>query len=445
MRFNPPVAATVFAVLASCAPTAEPSAVAVVLTPGVADHPLLDRATRFPLDRREVAVLSADRVHEARALGLIERALPGDPDLDELYVVSAHGRPVPDTALTPLLVDGEHAVYRATPREAATLSAPDVHLHRLALLPMAAAQPPHGTARIDLQGPLVQAVDLVAGAAARVSEARYDQTLAELTGVDSFELDGRTERIESRHTWHPDNTLAGDYMLDRLAALGWTVSAPSFPFAGSTERNIVATKRGVTDPDTAYVLGAHFDSRSERLGRETDPAPGANDNGSGTAAVLEAAAALAPYRFDHTIELVLFNAEEHGLIGSQEYVIDADARGLTLAGVVTADMISWWRNDYEVTIEGDTWLADWMEVAARAAAAHTDLDSKKTWNSWGSDHVPFQQAGIPAYLLIESDWARYPEYHSSDDTYAECDVHMGAEVTRLAVAVLAESAGIRLR
>ena len=73
--------------------------------------------------------------------------------------------------------------------------------------------------------------------------------------------------------------------------------------------------------------------------------------------------------------------------------------------------------NFGVIIEGETPWESLMTVMEDAVADHTELNSRKDYNSWGSDHVPFQQAGIPAFLAIDWDWNSYPHYHESTDDW----------------------------
>src|SRR4051812_34224766 len=105
--------------------------------------------------------------------------------------------------------------------------------------------------------------------------------------------------------------------------------------------NVVATLRG-TDPaaaDRVYVVGAHYDSRVTDVLNATSDAPGANDDGSGTSAVLELARVLAPHPTDATIVFVAYAGEEQGLYGSEHLADVAKQRGWNVQGVLNMDII----------------------------------------------------------------------------------------------------------
>ena len=105
--------------------------------------------------------------------------------------------------------------------------------------------------------------------------------------------------------------------------------------------NVVATLRG-TDPasaDRVYVVGAHYDSRVTDVLDGTSDAPGANDDGSGTAAVLELARVMARLRSEATIVFVAYAGEEQGLYGSTHFATLAKQNGWNIQGVLNMDII----------------------------------------------------------------------------------------------------------
>ncbi len=144
---------------------------------------------------------------------------------------------------------------------------------------------------------------------------------------------GRLTQFTTRNTCS-NNTANGndigaarDWIGARYQSIaGLTVSLDSFQYGGCaagtvTDQNVVAVKLGA-HPDRVIVLGGHYDSRSYNSTDPTSPAPGANDSGSQTALLLEAARLFAPLRFDATIVLASFAAEEQGFHGSTQLAKD---------------------------------------------------------------------------------------------------------------------------
>ncbi len=105
--------------------------------------------------------------------------------------------------------------------------------------------------------------------------------------------------------------------------------------------NVVATLPGkqAEAKDRIYVVGGHYDSRVSDTMNATDFAPGANDDASGTAAVMEMARVMAKYEFDATLVFIAFAAEEQGLNGSTHWAEMAKQNQWNVAGMITNDII----------------------------------------------------------------------------------------------------------
>ncbi|MDQ2746045.1 MAG: M20/M25/M40 family metallo-hydrolase, partial [Acidobacteriota bacterium] len=104
--------------------------------------------------------------------------------------------------------------------------------------------------------------------------------------------------------------------------------------------NIVATLKGATDPDRIYVVSGHYDSMCNLDATDaTCDAPGANDDASGTAAVLEMARVMSKYKFDATIIFMTVPGEEQGLLGSTYFAKQAVEKKMDLEAMFTNDII----------------------------------------------------------------------------------------------------------
>lgn len=234
---------------------------------------------------------------------------------------------------------------------------------------------------------------------------------------------------------------AGESLFSSFSALGLDdVRFESFSFSSHTSRNVVAEKTGVTYPDDIYVISSHYDSTS------TSPmslAPGADDDASGAAAVLEAARVLAPYPLDFTVRFIAFSAEEWGLYGSRAYAAAAQGAGERIRGVINLDMIAYadaLPEDLQIIVNpASEWLAD----AFLAAAANYGVLSatKKVDASFVySDHGPFWDSGYAAMLAIEDEPLANPYYHTADDTRDKLEMDFFTGATRAALGLLAELA-----
>ncbi|NIT37415.1 MAG: M20/M25/M40 family metallo-hydrolase [candidate division Zixibacteria bacterium] len=208
--------------------------------------------------------------------------------------------------------------------------------------------------------------------------------------------------------------------------------------------NVEATKRGGGRGDETYVLCGHYDSISQ------DPwnrAPGAEDNASGTAALLEAATALADFRFDRTLKFVAFSGEEEGLIGSRAYAREEYEAGADIRGVFNMDMISYLDEPvHDVRVHYNEFSRELLSSYREAARLYVPacVVRPMTGGRGGSDHESFWDYGYPALLSIEYAGKEfYPWYHTTEDLPKHLTPAFGADVTRVNLAAAASLAGTR--
>jgi len=263
--------------------------------------------------------------------------------------------------------------------------------------------------------------------------------------VSSSNLAANVQTLQNFQTRYASTTnceSAGESLYASFTALGLDdVHFDPFTFSGTyTSRNVVAEKTGETYPDDIYVICSHYDSTSPS---HLTLAPGADDNASGTAAVLEAARVLAPYPLDFTVRFVAFSAEEWGLWGSRAYATAARAAGESILGVINLDMIGYadaLPEDLQIIVnEGSGWLAD---LFLQAGAHYGVVGGTKTVDASFvySDHGPFWDNGYPAMLAIEDEPLTNPYYHTTGDTLDKLDLGFFTSATRTSVGLLAELA-----
>lgn len=201
-------------------------------------------------------------------------------------------------------------------------------------------------------------------------------------------------------------TRGAHYIADRFRALGYDVKIQRFEVDGGTSRNVVATWPSVVA--APFVIGAHMDTVSG--------SPGANDNASGVAVVLEMARIFAGRERVRFMEFVTFGSEEYGKngrhhIGSEVRVARMTARRVRRTpGMLSVDMIA----DGRPLIAGYSGFDSDVvarDVFNKLRRAGIDMTFRVLCDC--SDHGPFERAGIPAAFLWSGD---EPNYHSPSDT-----------------------------
>ncbi len=151
----------------------------------------------------------------------------------------------------------------------------------------------------------------------------------------------------------------------------------------------------------------------------TDPAPGANDNATGVACVLEAARVLRAVPFEFDVYFIAFQGEELGLIGSAAFADSIADSDQEVYAVFNLDMIGY-NSDRDrldlVTNETSEWFADYITSTAQQFVPEV-LVEKKVLFFGRSDHASFWSVGIDAVLLNEDIDVLYPMYHTFQDTW----------------------------
>ncbi len=204
----------------------------------------------------------------------------------------------------------------------------------------------------------------------------------------------------------PEHNLARDNIVAVLSDLDLPVTLEPFQYSGQTYHNIVATQVGTDFPNRIYIVGAHFDSVNN---------PGADDNATGTALVMEVARVLSKHAPTKTIKYVLFDREEQGLVGSNAYVDDHAADQILMA--VIADMVGHDSGQYGMDLYGKTSSSSVINGLADAIETYGDgLNAFLNFGNFAfSDHWPFESDGIPACVIIERCYSCNPHYHQMTD------------------------------
>lgn len=220
-----------------------------------------------------------------------------------------------------------------------------------------------------------------------------------------------------------EHDAARDYIASQFRDFGLETNLDEFTFTYAPNTpsqrtfngvNVVARLPGTKFPDKMYIVGAHYDSRRN---------PGADDDASGVAGLLEAARVLSARKFEYTILFIAFDFEEIGCAGANSYAQRHLGDGIL--GMVEMDMIAYndgGRNQAEVwTAKPDANPVSRALESAMALYAG-ELTVRTGSGEWGSDHGPFAGAGFDSALLTEG--APYsPYYHRQFDEVVDVNGH----------------------
>lgn len=233
----------------------------------------------------------------------------------------------------------------------------------------------------------------------------------------------------------PEHDLARSNIRAEFESFGLQTSLDPFYYSGSTYYNVVGVHSGSDRPDDIYIVGAHYDSLNN---------PGADDNASGTAGVMEAARVLSQYEFEATLVFIAFDREEQGMRGSSAYV--TEHRNDNILGMVSMDMIAYNTAGRfkRARVYGRQSSAALKQSLAEAVSLYGNgISAVDSGSLSQSDHDPFERAGFQACLFIEYDVWDNPCLHrlcDSVDTPAYIDYEFATDTTRSVVGFLATRA-----
>lgn len=234
---------------------------------------------------------------------------------------------------------------------------------------------------------------------------------------------------------------AATWAQGRLAAMNYSTQLQSITVNGSTSQNVIADKLGSGMGERDIVLvTAHLDSINHKDGPFAI-SPGADDNGSGSAGLLQMASVLQNHSNQHDLRFVLFGGEEQGLFGSKQFVANLSAsERQRIRAVVNMDMIGCLNSPSpSVLLEGAPISQNVIDGLQAAATTYTQFDVQTSLDPYDSDHVPFIQNGIPAVLTIEGADGANDNIHSSSDTINRINYDLALEILRMNVAFVAIS------
>jgi peptidase M28-like protein len=264
---------------------------------------------------------------------------------------------------------------------------------------------------------------------------------------------------------------AADYIAGSLRSLGYEMEEHLFPDNGRPFRNVIATRRGLHYPQERVVVLAHYDTVAGT--------PGADDNASGVAVLLEMARVLAQFRFERTIHFIGVNLEENakdddpgsGTRGSRALAACARKNGWNIEGVVVLESVAYAGDSVVQTVPpglpitvpetgnfiavvGNERSGELLDCFVRAKERlgvelpHLALavpgNGELLPDSRRSDHAPFWDEGFRAIMVTDTTNFRSPHYHRPTDTLETLNLEFAAKVCRATAGVILEMAQLTL-
>jgi hypothetical protein len=196
-----------------------------------------------------------------------------------------------------------------------------------------------------------------------------------------------------------------------MQSFGLNVELNAFTYNGTTYYNVIGTKTGTQFPNAQYIIGAHYDTVNN---------PGADDDSSGVACLLEIARVFAQFDSAYTIKFCAWDREEQGKIGSTAYVNTHP--GADIRGMVQIDMIAHDVGLHTEDMWGDANSAPLRTALQNAATSYGNgIIFAYAGNATFSDHAPFAGAGYRAFCFVEHQYTLYGCYHQPCDAVESPD------------------------
>lgn len=261
-------------------------------------------------------------------------------------------------------------------------------------------------------------------------------------------------KITSFHTRHSKSSLIHDVaamLKDKLIEMGNNnVIYHEYHEEGYDLKNVICTLNGYSD--NVILVCAHYDSRMENLEDATSRAPGADDNASGMAVLLEIANVISKLHFKNTIQLAFFSGEEQGLWGSKHYAKFIKDNDIPLKKLINLDMVGYHSHEKQICIvERDIGNTHSTNNGLSELLAQKIEESAKTYTDistvpgpiYSSDYMPFEDLGYVVVGGYDGGAENNPHYHSIHDEMVDIDIAFISKITKIILATILVEAKVQ--
>ena len=249
----------------------------------------------------------------------------------------------------------------------------------------------------------------------------------------------------------------GNYIADQFQCSQLRVSAEPVPFEAGSSENILGYKIGTAGDLDPFVLAAHYDT--------VKGSPGADDNASAVATLLETAHCLQPVSLKRPLVFAAFTLEEYGFIGSHHHIVETKKSKKGFNGMISLEMVGYrdrkpGSQKYPVYLDATRYpdTGDFIAVIGNQPSAElTHQVTNGMRNSQStlpieqlivpgsgaeftevrlSDHSPFWEHAVPAVMITDTAFFRNPNYHQASDTLDTLDLEFIRDTAKAVVGFL---------
>ena len=220
------------------------------------------------------------------------------------------------------------------------------------------------------------------------------------------------ESFHNRFYTEPGNQKAIEYLCQTLANFGLETEKDFFYYQNRRYCNIITRLNGKSKK--TYLVCAHFDSKAKKGERFLKKAPGADDNASGVAALLELAKILKHKKGKDNLYFAFFNLEEQQRKGSKHFARNTLGQNKKINGVINLDTIGTWKKPISKDLPVN-YVSDQQSTALLNSAKRSfPYPLRPAKEPWLDDHASFWEKGIPAIELTQDGCTPY--MHTTQDT-----------------------------
>ncbi|MCG6535985.1 MAG: M28 family peptidase [Syntrophales bacterium LBB04] len=243
-----------------------------------------------------------------------------------------------------------------------------------------------------------------------------------------------------------------EYIVTCLKSFGYAPSLQTYTYSGKKYSNVIASRKGAKLPDESVIVGAHYDT--------VYGTPGADDNASAVATLLEIAQALKDFSPDRTLKLIFFVIEEPPVFRSEHmasyvYAKEAKARNENIKSMISLEMLGYYTNEKDgqtfpfpmmsliypstpnfIAVVGNLSSRNLVRKVENSLRASSRIPVE-TLSAFSfvpgvdfSDHRSFWEMGYPAIMITDTAFYRNPNYHTETDTIDTLDFDNMSDLLR---------------
>ena len=243
------------------------------------------------------------------------------------------------------------------------------------------------------------------------------QNLVEIVNTDS--IIATVQHLQDYGTrvyYRPEAIVAQNWLKEKFESFGLDVELQTLPYPSNSSKNVIAIQTGTVYPDEYLVCGSHYDSYTYQI----TVAPGADDNATGTAGIIEISRILSQYEFERSIIYCSFSAEEIGLYGSDAYASSCSQQGMNILGYFNIDMSGYLKPGTTMHIDlihptSAAPLANYYTNIANIYFPTLPVTSYPNLPGGDSDHTSFNNHGYMGIFPFEDSNNHSPYIHTAND------------------------------